>query len=327
LQPDDVVLRVVASGVCHSDVHQIKSEWKGVGKARPLVPGHEIIGVVTRAGERSVVKPGMRVGVGTLVGCCFTCESCKAGEESYCPKGVDTYTGVHAATGIRTHGGFAEQVVVDSRFCFAIPDSLPSETAAPMLCAGITVYSPLRRWCTPQSAVAIVGIGGLGHLALQFARALGMSKVAAITTSKDKADAAMKFGATDVIVSSSKADMKRFYRAFDFLLVTVSSDLPWSDYLRLLRTGGRLCLVGLPPSGKLTLVPFEIVGRRLSVCGSNTGGLREISEMLDLAARASVRTQVELLPLSAEGANEAVHRVEANTPRFRCVMVPKANAL
>jgi len=156
LQAADVELKVLCCGVCHSDIHQIKSEWKGIKKNRPLVPGHEIVGRVVRAGPKAVnVKPGMRVGVGTLVGCCFECEACNSGAESYCPKAVDTYNGTHVGTGMRCHGGFSETMIVDSRFCFPIPDSLPSETAAPMLCAGITVYSPLKRWCTPSSAVAI----------------------------------------------------------------------------------------------------------------------------------------------------------------------------
>jgi D-arabinose 1-dehydrogenase-like Zn-dependent alcohol dehydrogenase len=212
-------------------------------------------------------------------------------------------------------------MVVDSRFVFVIPDALPSATAAPMLCAGITVYSPLRRWCTPSSQVAVVGIGGLGHLALQFARALDIITIAAVTTSADKAAAARSFGATEVIVSSSKEDMNKGAFKYDFCLVTVSADLPWAAYLRLLKTGGRLCLVGLPPSGEMKLNPFALTGRRLSVCGSNTGGLKETQDMLELAAARGVRTATELLPLSAEGANEAVRRVEQNLPRFRCVMV------
>jgi D-arabinose 1-dehydrogenase-like Zn-dependent alcohol dehydrogenase len=345
LQPEDAELQVICCGVCHSDVHQVKSEWKSIKKNRPLVPGHEIVARVVRAGPKSVVKPGQRVGVGTLVGCCLQCQACKQGEESYCTKAVDTYNGVHAATGMRCHGGFAERMVVDSRFCFPIPDALPSETAAPMLCAGITVYSPLRRWCTPQSAVAIVGIGGLGHLALQFARALDINVVCAVTTSKDKDAAARSFGATDVLVSSSKEEMNKHAFMYDFVLVTVSSDLPWASYLRLLKTGGRLCLVGLPPSGEMKLNPFALTGRRLSVCGSNTGGLQETKDMLELAAKKRVRTATERLPLyaclpsnhnplthspaicrSAEGANEAVRRVDKNLPRFRCVMVASGEA-
>lgn len=327
LQPEDVELEIVACGVCHSDCHQLLGEW-AFAKLRPLVPGHEIVGVVRRRGDKARHALGDRVAVGTLVGCCFACEECLRGEENYCRKAVDTYTGTHAATKTRTHGGFAERMVVDSRFAFKLDDSLPSTTAAPLMCAGATTYSPLKRYCDKSSRVGVVGIGGLGHFALQFARALGVAEVVAITTSEDKRASAMSFGATDVLVSSNKQAMKARANSLDFLLVTVSSDLPWQDYLRLLRIGGRLCMVGLPSSGKMDISAFQITARRLSVSGSNTASLGEIQGMLDLAAKHQIRAAVELLPLSASGANEAVKRVMANTPRFRCVMVkPEDNKL
>jgi D-arabinose 1-dehydrogenase-like Zn-dependent alcohol dehydrogenase len=279
------------------------------------------VGIVVRKGEKARHELGQRVAVGTLVGCCFECESCKLGEENYCRGAVDTYTGTHKATNMRTHGGFAEGMVVDSRFAFAIPESLPTTTAAPLMCAGATVFSPLKRCCKPSDSIAIVGIGGLGHFALQFARAMNIKNICAVTTSADKAATAKSFGATDILVSTDKADMKRKAGAFNFMLVTVSADLPWQDYLRLLKVGGHLCLVGLPSSGEIKLNTFQVVGKRLMVSGSNTATLSEIQEMLDLAGEAKIRAAVELLPLSADGANEAVRRVMKNTPRYRCVLV------
>ena len=303
---------------CHSDCHQLHMEWKN--SPRPLVAGHEIVGIVVRKGEKSIHNIGDRVAVGTLVGCCMKCEACKNGEENYCRFAVDTYTGTHAATGTRTHGGFAEGMVVDSRFAFRVPDNLPSTTCAPLMCAGATVFSPLHRYCKPSHSVGIVGIGGLGHFALQFARAMNIREIVAITSTVSKGEAAKMFGATDLLVSSDKNAMKKRIGSLDFLLVTVSADLPWQDYLRLLKVGGHLCLVGLPPTD-IKLNPFQLTAKRISFSGSNTASLKEISEMLKLAGDAKIRGAVEILPLSAAGANEAVERVMKNTPRYRCVLV------
>jgi uncharacterized zinc-type alcohol dehydrogenase-like protein len=321
LQPEDIDIRIVACGVCHSDLHQVKKEWKQVKQQRPLVPGHEIVGIVIRAGPKSIHKIGTRVAVGTCVGSCSTCELCKRGEENYCAKAVETYNGIHPATKTVTRGGFAERMIVDSRFAFQVPDSLPTTTAAPLMCAGATVYSPLKKYTNKESRVGIVGIGGLGHLGLQFARALGVKLVVAITTSSDKEKAAKSFGAHSVLVSTNVEQMKQANGSFDFLLVTVSADLKWADYLRLLTVDGRLCLVGLPPSGEMKLNPFALTGKRISVSGSNTAGMKDTREMLDLAAKAKIRVAVELLPLNEQGANEALRRVDQNLPRYRCVLV------
>jgi D-arabinose 1-dehydrogenase-like Zn-dependent alcohol dehydrogenase len=302
----------------------LHNEWKD--SPRPIVPGHEIVGVVIKRGDEAIHQLGDRVAVGTLVGCCMKCDSCILGEENYCRQAVDTYTGTHVATKSRTHGGFAEGMVVDSRFAFKVPDSLPSTTCAPLMCAGATTFSPLHRYCKPTDTVGIVGIGGLGHFALQFARALKIKEIVAVTTTADKAPAAMKFGATHVLVSSDKEQMKKRAGSLDFLLVTVSADLPWQDYIRLLKVGGHLCLVGLPPA-ELKLNPFQLTAKRISVSGSNTASLGEIREMLALAAESGVRAAVELLPLTSDGANEGVRRVMKNTPRYRCVMVKEERKL
>jgi D-arabinose 1-dehydrogenase-like Zn-dependent alcohol dehydrogenase len=309
---------------CHSDCHQLHNEWKT--NVRPLVPGHEIVGIVVRRGDKAVHSIGDRVAVGTLVGCCMNCPSCIRGEENYCRFAVDTYTGTHAATKTRTHGGFAKGMVVDSRFAFKVPESLPSTTCAPLMCAGATVFSPIHRYCKQEHSIGVVGIGGLGHFALQFARALGMREVVALTTSADKAAAAQSFGASHVLVTTDKDAMKKRTGTLDFLLVTVSAELHWQEYIRLLKVGGHLCLVGLPPSD-MKLNPMQLTAKRIMVSGSNTASLGEIREMLDLSARQNIRAAVELLPLSADGANEAVRRVMNNTPRYRCVLVNEAKKL
>lgn len=279
-----------------------------------------------RKGDKAVHELGDRVAVGTLVGCCMECVSCKQGEENYCRHAVDTYTGVHVKTKTRTHGGFAEGMVVDSRFAFKVPDALPSTTCAPLMCAGATVFSPINRYCKSTDAVGVVGIGGLGHFALQFAKAFGISEIVALTTSSDKAAAAKSFGATEVLVTTDKSAMKKRAGSLDFLLVTVSADLPWQEYVRLLKVGGRLCLVGLPPTD-MKLNPFQLTAKRISVSGSNTASPKEIQQMLQVAAASNIKAAVELLPLSADGANEAVKRVMKNTPRYRCVLVREEKKL
>jgi D-arabinose 1-dehydrogenase-like Zn-dependent alcohol dehydrogenase len=303
---------------CHSDCHRLYNEWSNT--PRPLVPGHEIVGIVVRRGDKARYNVGERVSVGTIVGCCFQCEACKNGEESYCRYAIDTYVGTHVATKTRCHGGFAEGMVVDSRFAFKVPESLPSSTCAPLMCAGATVFSPLKRYCKPTHSIGVVGIGGLGHFALQFARALQIKEIVALTGSADKGPAARSFGATDVLVTSDKAAMKKRAGTLDFMLVTVSADLNWLDYNRLLKVGGHMCLVGLPPND-IKLNPFQLTSKRLSFSGSNTASIAETKEMLELAAEYKIRAAVELLPLSADGCNEAVRRIMKNTPRYRCVMV------
>ena len=322
LQPDDVDVRITAAGVCHSDLHQVKKEWKGVKQTRPMVPGHEIVGVVIRAGPNARHKVGTRVAVGTIVGSCGKCDMCNQQDEVYCTKVVDTYQGTHAATKTRCHGGFAERVIVDSKFAYQVPADLPSTTAAPLMCAGVTVYAPLKRHFTPGATVGVVGIGGLGHFALQFARALGYARVVALSTSADKAAAAKSFGAHDVLVTTDRAQMGPAGNSFDLLLVTVSADLSWGAYLRLLKVGGTLCLVGLPPSD-MKINPFALLGRRVNLTGSSTGGTKITAEMLQVAAQHKVRAAVELLPLDAKGANEAFDRISKNLPRYRCVLIPK----
>ena len=324
LQPNDVEIRITASGVCHSDLHQILQEWGPNEAKRPIVPGHEIVGYVVRAGPQATHKVGDRVAVGTGVGSCGQCEECSKGDESYCPEWVDTYMGVHKATGTRTHGGYADRVVVDSKFVFAVPPALPSTTAAPLMCAGITVYQPLKRHFKENAAVGVVGIGGLGHLALQFARALGYKRIVALTTSKDKGEASKKFGAQEYIVLSAEDDIKKHARSLDVMLVTASGDLNWKDLASLMKVAGMMCMVGLPASREVRLPISSYIMKRLEFSGSLTGGTAMTPEMLQVAALHKVRVAVELYPLEAAGANAALDRVAANLARFRCVLVPSS---
>ena len=312
----DVEISITHCGVCHSDIHQLNNDWK-LQQTRPMVPGHEVVGVVTKAGAKAIVSKGMRVGVGPDVSTCLNCKQCKTGDTQYCRKSVDCYQGVHKESGVRTHGGFAEKMIVDSRWAFPIPDGLDSASAAPLLCAGITVYSPLKRFAKSGQSVGIVGVGGLGHMALQFSSALG-HKVTAISTSPDKEQFSKKLGATSFLNSSDAAQMKASSGKFNLLLVTVSSNLPWQKYIRLLDTDGILCLVGLP-SEKIAVHPFALVGKRVSICGSSLASPSETREMLQLAAKNQIKAMITTFPMTE--ANTVLDRVRQGKPRFRDVLV------
>jgi len=277
-----------------------------------------------RVGDRAAAKfrVNERVAVGTIVGSCGACDQCAVGEEIYCADWVDTYMGTHK-TGARTYGGYAERVVVDAKFVFKVPESLPSSTVAPLMCAGITVYQPLIRHFRPGASVGVVGIGGLGHLALQFARAIGYQRVVAITSTAQKGEAARQFGAQDVIVNLDTNALQAATRSLDLVLITATADLPWAEYVGMLKVAGVLCLVGAPPSGKVTLPSTPFLFGRLVFAGSLTGGTKMTVDMLEVAAKHNVRVAVELLPLDAKGANEALDRVSRGVARFRCVLVPK----
>eukprot|EP01060_Flectonema_neradi_P003911 TRINITY_DN12566_c0_g2_i1.p1 TRINITY_DN12566_c0_g2~~TRINITY_DN12566_c0_g2_i1.p1 ORF type:complete len:353 (+),score=49.48 TRINITY_DN12566_c0_g2_i1:44-1102(+) len=312
----DVEVSITHCGVCHSDIHQVDNDWKFPQK-RPMVPGHEIIGIVSKAGPKAVVKNGMRVGVGPQVLTCLKCKQCLSGDSQYCRRAVDCYQGVHKESGTRTHGGFAEKMIVDSRWAFPIPEALDSANAAPLLCAGMTVFSPLKRFAKPGQSVGIVGVGGLGHMALQFSAALG-HKVTAISTSPDKEQFAKKLGAHSFLSSSDPAQMKSATGKLNLLLVTVSSNLPWAKYIKLLDTDGVLCLVGLP-SEKIAISPFSLTFKRISVCGSALASPSETKEMLALAAKH--RIQAMITEFSMTEANAVLERVRQGKPRFRDVLV------
>ncbi len=295
-------------GICHSDVHLIDNDWDI--SAYPLVPGHEIVGTVAMKGKHvDVLKRGDRVGIGWQSGACFSCDYCLTGRENLCTH--------QKATCVDQYGGFADRIHVDSRFAFKIPESLDSVTTAPLLCGGITVYSPLRLYgVIPPMRVGVIGIGGLGHMALQFARAFGC-EVTAFSSHSDKKDEAKQFGAHKFVSSTDSKALNTVKNSLDFIITTVFVDLDWEKYLRILKPGGKLCVVGSPPQ------PIPAVGHQLivfeqGVVGSNTGGRYMIREMLDFAARHNIKARTEPMPMS--DANKGINRVRDNDARYRVVL-------
>lgn len=308
LGADDVEVKISHCGVCHSDVHLIDNDW-GLSKY-PFIPGHEIVGTVTKIGSRVKARTvGERVGIGWQADSCGICEWCRQGEEHLCAQSQPTCIG--------RNGGYADAIRVNWRFAIKVPESLESENVAPLLCGGITVYSPLRNLGTrPYSRVGIIGIGGLGHMGLQFARAFG-AEVTAFSTSKDKQEEAMRLGAHHFVNTRETNAMKKLAGCFDLLLSTVNADQDWGGYVNALRPKGSLCLVGVPPS-PVALQAFALVGGQKSVAGSPTGSPHDLEQMLDVAARHNVRAVTERFPMAK--ANEAVAKVKKNQVRYRAVL-------
>jgi uncharacterized zinc-type alcohol dehydrogenase-like protein len=303
-----VEVQISHCGVCHSDLHLIDNDW-GVSKY-PFIPGHEIIGTVTAAGSGvRNLKPGDRVGIGWQSDSCGICEWCRQGQEHLCAQSEPTCVG--------RHGGYADSVRVNSRFAIPIPTALASENAAPLLCAGITVYNPLRNHhVRPSSRVGVVGIGGLGHLGLQFARAFG-AEVTAFSTSADKQAEALELGAHKFINTRDTGALKKVAGSFDLILSTVSADQDWQGLINALRPNGTLCIVGAPPS-PLTISAFPLLSGQKALSGSNTGSPHDLSEMFDVAARHNIRAVTETFPM--KDANEAIARVKKNQVRYRAVL-------
>lgn len=307
LGPHDVEVRISHCGICHSDVHLVDGDW-GVG-GYPMVPGHEIVGSVAASGpEVRQLAPGQRVGVGWQRGACLECEWCVSGQENLCAREV--------ATCVDRHGGFAERIRVDGRFAFPIPEALASEHAAPLLCGGVTVYAPLARWVRPAMRVGVVGIGGLGHLALQFARAMGC-EVTAISSSADKQREALELGAHRFVVAGEPKALRAAAGTLDFLLSTAFLKQDWKGLLRTLRPNGVLCLVGAPDE-PLRLDAGAILGRQLSVTTSAIGGRPALRAMLDFAARHAIAPRVQLRPMAE--ANAALAEVREGRARYRVVL-------
>lgn len=306
LTASDVEIQIECCGLCYSDVHLMDDDWK-ISKY-PLVPGHEIIGKIVKTGSHvKDLKVGDRVGVGWQCSACLSCDHCLSHNETSCASKIRTC--------VDRQGGFADKIIVDHQFAYPIPAEIPSTSAAPLLCAGITVYSPFRLYeiQAPQS-VAVIGIGGLGHLALQFARAFGC-EVTALSTSPEKEQEARKFGAHHFLtLDEIKAGMPA---RFDFILSTVHADLDWASLLSLLKPRGKLCLVGIP-SADLKIPARLLVSGNRTICGSGTGSRHYMREMLQFAARHNVRAQIETLPISQ--INEAVSRLKKNQVRYRFVL-------
>lgn len=315
--PTDVVLDIQYCGICHSDIHQVRGEWGR--ELYPMVPGHEIVGTVKAVGsEVTKVKPGDSAAVGVIVESCLHCENCKASLEVYCSDGgaVDTYNAVRR-NGERTMGGYATNIVTPEHFVHTLKPGIDLAGTAPLLCAGITTYSPLRHWNVgPNKKVGIVGLGGLGHLGLKFAHAFG-AHVVQFTTSESKVADAKKLGADEVIISRDKDQMAKHAGSFDFILDCVSAPHDMDALLGQLRLNGTLCLVGIPDV-PLSVQPFSIIANRRSLAGSAIGGMRETQEMLDFCAEKGIVSDIELI--GYDKVNEAYDRVVKGDVKYRFVL-------
>jgi uncharacterized zinc-type alcohol dehydrogenase-like protein len=316
LRPDDVRIAIAYAGICHSDIHTVREEW---GPAHfPLTVGHEIAGTVLEVGDEVTRHTvGDRVGVGCLVDSCGECEPCKDGMEMFCTKpAVGTYN-AKGYDGEWTMGGYAQQVVVSERMVLRIPDTMELDVAAPLLCAGITTYSPLRRWGAGTGrAVAVVGVGGLGHMGVKIAAAMGAT-VTTISRSDAKAADAVALGASAHIATSDAAAMRAAKGTFDIVLNTVSADIPIADYVRLLKPAGVVVNVGLPPS-PYSISPGSLIGGNKAVAGSSIGGIAETQEMLDFCAEHGIAATIEVV--SADEVDEVWDRVVDGDVRYRAVI-------
>ena len=312
----DVLIEIKYSGICHSDIHTVRGEWGSI--AYPQVVGHEIVGEVTEVGSAVTRhKVGDRVGVGCMVNSCRECENCLAGEEQYCLAGnTGTYTAVDR-DGTITQGGYSTHIVVVEDFVLKVPESIPYEKAAPLLCAGITTYSPLAHWnAGPGKRVAVVGMGGLGHMAVKIAHAMG-AEVTVLSQSLSKQEDGLRLGADHYFATSDPATFTQLANTFDLIINSVSAQLDINAYLKLLRLDGALVNVGAPPE-PLPIQVFTLFGNRRTFAGSSIGGIRETQEMLDFCAEHGIAPETELI--SADYINEAYERVLASDVRYRFVI-------
>ena len=312
----DVLIDIIYCGVCHSDIHQARGEWPG--SFYPMVPGHEIVGRVTAVGGGvKKYRAGDTVGVGCLVDSCRECPSCKEGEEQYCERGWSlTYNGYEQDGKTPTYGGYSTRITVDEAFVVRIPERMPLDRAAPLLCAGITTYSPLRHWkIAAGQEVGIVGLGGLGHMGVKLAKAIG-AKVTVISHSPEKREDAIRLGADDFIATREAKAFDQNARRFDFVLDTVSAAHDYNTYLNLLKRDATMVLVGLPAPSPLDATPLVFERRRLA--GSAIGGLRETQEMLDFCAARGVLADIEMIDI--QQINEAYERMIKGDVRYRFVI-------
>jgi len=312
----DVLIDIKFCGICHSDIHQVKDEWGG--SIFPMVPGHELAGVVADVGSAvGKFSAGDRVGVGCLVDSCGECEYCLAGEEQFCTKrAVPTYNG-RGYDGEPTFGGYSQQIVVSDRFVVNIPDGLELQDAAPLLCAGITTYVPLKHWHVGEGTkLAVIGMGGLGHVAVQIAAAMG-AEVTVLSQTLSKRDDGLRFGAKHYHATSDRKTFSELASSFDLILNTVSANLNVDAYLRLLRVDGTLINVGAP-SEPDSFNAFSLIGARRSIAGSAIGGLPDTQSMLDFCAQHGVAPQIELI--GAHEVADAYDRVERSAVRYRFVI-------
>src|SRR2546426_3894085 len=312
----DVQVEILYCGICHSDLHQVRNEWSGVmPTVYPCVPGHEIVGRVTKVGSAvSNFKPGDLAAVGCMVDSDRTCPECQAGLEQFCPNFTLTYNFPDKHLGGVTYGGCYGSIVVDQRFVLRIPSNLNLAGAAPLLCAGITTYSPMRHWgVTKGKKVGIVGLGGLGHMGVKFAHALG-ADVVVFTTSPKKKEDALRLGADEVVVSRNAEEMQKHAGSFDFILDAVSADHDLNAYINLLRRDGNITLVGAPAK-PLGVSAFGLIMGRRSLAGSAIGGITETQEMLDFCGQHNITADVEVIPI--QKVNEAYERLLKSDVKYR----------
>src|ERR1700742_603664 len=312
----DVQIEILFCGICHSDLHQVRDEWKeAMPTVYPCVPGHEIVGRVTKVGAAvKKFKPGDLAAVGCLVDSDGTCPECKAGLEQFCPNFVLTYNFPDKHTGKVTYGGYSDSIVVTEKFVLHVPANLDLAGAAPLLCAGITTNSPMKHWgVTKGKKVGVVGLGGLGHMAVKFAHALG-AHVVLFTTSPNKKDDALRLGADEVVVSKDANQMSRHASSFDFILDCVSADHDINALLQLLRRDGNLTLVGAPEK-PLAVAAFGLLFGRKSLSGSPIGGIPETQEMLDFCGKHNITADVEVIPI--QKVNEAYERLLKSDVKYR----------
>ncbi|ORV97882.1 NAD(P)-dependent alcohol dehydrogenase [Mycobacterium kyorinense] len=315
--PHDVAIDIKFAGICHSDIHTVRAEW---GQPNyPVVPGHEIAGVVAAVGsEVTKYKVGDHVGVGCFVDSCRECPNCLAGLQQYCTGGgmIGTYNAV-GRDGQPTYGGYSQAIVVDENYVLRIPDSLPLDAAAPLLCAGITLYSPLRHWnAGPGKRVAVIGLGGLGHMGVKLGKAMG-AEIAVLSQSLKKMEDGLRLGASEYYATADPDTFKKLRTSFDLILNTVSANLNLGNYLNLLKVDGTLVELGMPEHD-MAVPPFPLAGMRRSLSGSMIGGIPETQEMLNFCAEHGVTPEIEVI--EADYVNEAYERVLASDVRYRFVI-------
>ena len=312
----DVQIEILFCGICHSDLHQARNEWSGVmPTVYPCVPGHEIVGRVTKVGSTvTKFKPGDLAAVGCLVDSDGTCPECQAGFEQFCPNFTLTYNFPDKRSGGVTYGGYSDSIVVTERFVLSVPSNLDLAGAAPLLCAGITTYSPMRHWGVAKGKkVGIVGLGGLGHMGVKFAHALGAHTVV-FTTSPGKKEDALRLGADEVVLSKNADEMAKHAGSFDFILDAVAADHDINAYLHLLRRDGNLTLVGAPEN-PLAVSAFGLIMGRRSLSGSPIGSIAETQEMLDFCGQHNITSDVEVIPI--QKVNEAYERLLKSDVKYR----------
>jgi len=314
--PEDVEIDILFCGICHSDLHSVRNEWSEfMATNYPIVPGHEIVGRVTRVGSAvTKFKAGDVAAVGCMVDSDGTCPQCKAGLEQFCPNMILTFNSPDKHLGGFTYGGYSGGIVVDEHFVLRVPSNLNLAGAAPLLCAGITTYSPMHHWgVTKGKKVGVVGLGGLGHMAVKFAHALG-AHVVVFTTSPSKKEDALRLGADEVVLSRNADEMKKHTGSFDFILDAISADHDIGAYIDLLGVDGNLTLVGAPAK-PLCVAAFSLIARRRSFSGSAIGGIAETQEMLDFCGVHNITADVEVIPIQKD--NEAYERLLKSDVKYR----------